>query len=112
MPRSSTTITNNCSYARNPSPSIVTSIGEPPIVAESITVASSRSLSSTPKNPTETILPVSITPTFNWIDNNGIRYPFPVVHDSNEAIDVIEYQTTGTLTASFLNANAMSHIYS
>jgi hypothetical protein len=48
-------------------------------------------------------------PNFNWIDNHAIRYPFPIADDSNETIDVIEYQTTGTLTTSFLNAGAMSH---
>ena len=79
------------------------------MIADSITVAPSRSLSSTPKNPIETLPSASTTPTFNWIDNHAIRYPFPITDDSNEAIDVVEYQTTGTLTASFLNADAMSH---
>ena len=31
--------------------------------------------------------------TFNWINNHGIHYPFPIVSDSNEVINVIEYQT-------------------
>ena len=109
MPRPSTTNINTQLFAPIPSPPIVTPASKLPIVADSITVGPLRSLSSTPKNPTETILPASITPTFNWIDNNGIRYPFPIVDDSNETVDVVEYQTTGTLTASFLNANAMSH---
>ena len=73
-----------------------------------ITVASSRSLSSTPKNTIETTLSSSTTPTFNWIDNHAIRYPFPIADNSNETIDIIEYQTTGTLMASFLKADAMS----
>ena len=110
MARSSTTSVNNTRpYAPIPSPPIVTPAAEPPIVADSITVVPSRSLSSTPKNPVETILSVSTRLTFNWINNHGIRYPFPIAANSNEAIDIIEYQTTGTLTASFLNADAMSH---
>src|SRR5437667_9436525 len=90
------------------SPPIATLAGDLLPVTDSITVTPSRSLSSTPKNPIET-LSASTAPTFYWIDNHAIRYPFPIADDSNEAIDVIEYQTTGTLTLSFLNADAKSH---
>jgi hypothetical protein len=109
MARSSNTITNARPYAPIPSPSIVTHADQLPILADSIAVAPSRSLSSTPKNHIETILSTSTTPTFNWIENHAIHYPFPITNDSNEMIDVVEYQTTGTLTASFLNADAKSH---
>ena len=91
------------------SPPIATLAGELLTVTDSITVTPSRSLSSTPKKPIETTLSASTTPTFYWIDNHAIRYPFPIADDSNEAIDVIEYQTTGTLTSSFLNTDAKSH---
>jgi len=106
MPRSST---NTRRSAPIPSPPIATLAGEFPTVTDSITVTPSRSLSSTPKNSIETTLSASTTPTFHWIDNHAIRYPFPIAGDSNEAIDVIEYQITGTLTSSFLNADAKSH---
>ena len=109
MARSTTTITNNRAFTPIPSPPILTRAAELPVVADSITVSISRSLSSTPKNPIETLVSTSTTPTFNWIDNQTIRYPFPIADDSNEAFDVVEYQTTGTLTASFLNADAKSH---
>src|SRR5436305_7357850 len=109
MARASTTTTNSRPFAPIPSPPIATPADELHIIGDSITVAESRSLSSTPKNLIETIFSTSTTPIFNWIDNHGIRYPFPIVDDSNEAIDVVEYQTTGILTASFLNADAMSH---
>src|SRR5436190_6513489 len=86
------------------SPPIATLASELLTITDSITVTPSRSLSSTPKNPIETTLSTSTTPTFYSIDKHAIRYPFPIADDSNEAIDVIEYQTTGTLTSSFLNA--------
>ena len=109
MPRPSTTNTNTRPFAPIPSPPIVTPASELPVVTDSITVGPSRSLLSTPKNPIETTPPALTKLNFNWIDNHAIRYPFPIADDSNETIDVIEYQTTGTLTASFLNAGAMSH---
>ena len=109
MPRPSITNTNTRPLAPIPSPLIVTPASELPVVTDSITVGPSRSLSSTLKNPIETT-PFALTKlNFNWIDNHAIHYPFPVADDSNETIDIIEYQTTGTLTASFLNAGAMSH---
>jgi hypothetical protein len=108
MPRTSTTI-NTRLIIPTPSSLPIIHSDEIPNITDSITVTSSRSLSSTPKNLIETITPASTTPTFNWIDNHGIRYPFPIADDSNDTIDVIEYQTTGTLTTSFLNADAKSH---
>ena len=108
MARSSTTTTNTRPYAPIPSSPIVTPADELPIVADFITVAPSPSLSSTPKIPVETILSAT-TLTFNWIDNPAIRYSFPNADDSNEIIDIVKYQTTETLTASFLKSDAVSH---
>ena len=109
MARASTTTTNSRPFAPIPSPPIATPADELHIIDDFITVAESRSLSSTPKNLIETIFSTSTTPIFNWIDNHDICYSFPIVDNSNEAIDVVEYQITEILTASFLNADAMSH---
>src|SRR5947207_6924748 len=109
MTRSFTTTTNSRLYTPIPSSSIATPADEIPIIADSITIAPSRSLSSTPKNPIKTISSDSIILIFNWIDNHAIRYSFPITDDSNEMVDVVEYQTTGTLTTSFLKADSKSH---
>ena len=108
MPRASTTINTHLFSPTSSSLSIIPT-DETPTIISSITITQSRSLSSIPKNPIETIMPASTTPTFTWVDNHGIHHPFPIVNDSNKPIDVIEYQTTGTLMTSFLNADAKSH---
>src|SRR5438046_8557379 len=76
LTRSSTTTTNTRPYSPIPSPLIATPTDELPILAESIIIAPSRSLSSTPKNPIDTILFASTTPTFNWIDNHQCHIIF------------------------------------
>ena len=109
MARSSTTTANPCPYlCPIPSPSIVTPAAERPrnIVADSIAVVPSWSLSSTPKYSVQTRRSTPTKSTFNWIDNHC--YPFPIADDSNETIDVIEYKSTRILMASFLIADAKS----
>ena len=109
MARPSITTTDTRAYTPIRSRPLATPARELPVVGDCITIAPSPSVSSTPKNPIATILS-SKTPNFNWIENRAIHYPFPIPDDSNEEIDVIEYQTTGTLKASFLSADAKSHI--
>ena len=99
MPQPSITTTDTCPYAPVRSRPLATPARELPIVGDCITIAPSP---STPKNPSK-------TPNFYWIENRAICYPFPIPDDSNEEIDVIEYQTTGRLKASFLNTDAKSH---
>src|SRR5579859_765917 len=64
-------------------------------------------VSSTPKIPIQTILPDSSTgsPITPFV----IHSPLMTIQISNRAIDIVEHQTTGMLTASFLNADAKSH---
>jgi hypothetical protein len=101
MARRSTTATKTQSAASNQSPINVATVKRP--IVDSVTVAPGRSLSSTTQNVIQT------EPSVTWIENHAIRYPFPVGDDSTGTLNVIEWRTTGTLTASFLNANALSH---
>jgi len=105
MARPSITTTDAHPYTPIRTRPLATPARELPVVGDCIAIAPSP---STPKNPIATLLS-SKTPNFNWIENRAIHYPFPIPDDSNEEIDVIEYQTTGTLKASFLNADAKSH---
>jgi hypothetical protein len=66
---------------------------------------------------TTTITAVSTTPAaassqVKWVDNNGVRYPFPANNEDYEGEDVfdpVQFETIGIVTTSFLNAGAMSH---
>jgi hypothetical protein len=47
-----------------------------------------------------------------WMDNNGVRFPFPGNDgsgDGDDVFDPIHFTTTGVVSAAFLNAGALSH---
>lgn len=47
-----------------------------------------------------------------WIDNNGVKYPFPADDGNCASDDVfipIQFSATGVVSASYLNAGALSH---
>jgi len=69
-----------------------------------------------PPVPT-TIIAVSMAPVaassqVKWVENNGVRYPFPANNEDykgNDVFDPIQFETIGLVTTSFLNAGAVSH---
>lgn len=47
-----------------------------------------------------------------WVDNNGVRYPFPAnneVYEGDDVFNPVQFETIGLVTTCFLNAGAISH---
>src|SRR5271170_426678 len=47
-----------------------------------------------------------------WVDNNGIKYPFPADdadYDGDDVFIPIQFSATGIVSAAFLNAGSLSH---
>jgi hypothetical protein len=67
----------------------------------------------TPTPPPILEPPRPIIPSVNWIENNGVHYPFPALSKSKdgvgERVDAIQFRSVGVVTASFLSAGALSH---
>ena len=56
--------------------------------------------------------PAAASSQVKWVDNNGVRYPFPANNEDYEGDDVfdpVQFETIGLVTTSFLNAGAFSH---
>jgi hypothetical protein len=108
------TSTDSRSPTRHFTPPTTTS--RPKAQTSNSTPTSQSSALISPPVPT-TITAVSTTPAatssqVKWVDNNGVRYPFPAYNEDYEGDDVfdpIQFETIGIVTTSFLNAGAVSH---
>lgn len=51
-------------------------------------------------------------PPIKWVDNNGIKFPFPaddMEYDGNDTFDPIQFKTNGIVSAAYLSVGALSH---
>jgi len=52
------------------------------------------------------------TSSVKWVDNNGVKYPFPAdggAYDGDDVFNPIQFNATGIVSTAFLNAGALSH---
>jgi hypothetical protein len=57
-------------------------------------------------------VPIAESSNIEWIDNNGVKFPFRrenVGYDGHGPVNPVQFETTGTVTAAFLNAGALAH---
>jgi hypothetical protein len=60
---------------------------------------------------TAPIAPASSS-SVKWVDNNGVKYPFPAHeadYDGDDVFNPIQFNATGIVSAAFLNVGALSH---
>lgn len=73
-------------------------------------------IDQTTADPTPVPLPAlsasAASMSVKWIDNNGIQYPFPADdtdYDGDDVFIPVQFSATGIVSASYLNAGALSH---
>jgi len=57
-------------------------------------------------------VPIAESSNIEWIDNNGVKFPFRrenVGYDGHGPVNPVQFETTGAVTAAFLNAGALAH---
>lgn len=79
--------------------------------ASATPVQEQTSLNSADIPSTATIAPASSS-SVKWVDNNGVKYPFPADdadYDADDVFNPIQFNAHGIVSTAFLNAGALSH---
>jgi hypothetical protein len=75
----------------------------------SVTPVQEHNLATVPSTAPSVPAPPS---SVKWVDNNGVKYPFPVDeadYDGDDVFNPIQFNAIGIVSTAFLNAGALSH---